>query len=60
MLKLKPDARILIVRLTAIGDAVHALPIACACARHCPRRTWPGSSKGARPTFSRGTRRSTK
>ena len=30
MLKLKPDARILIVRLTAIGDVVHAIPTACA------------------------------
>ena len=30
MLKLKPDLRVLIVRLTAIGDVVHALPTACA------------------------------
>ena len=37
--------RILLVRLSAIGDVVHAMPIACALREHFPQAFWPGPSR---------------
>ena len=46
--------RILIVRLSAIGDAIQTMPVACACASGFPRRFWPGRSNRGRRRCLRG------
>ena len=49
--------RILIVRLSAIGDVIHGMPIACALRARFPRATWVGLWRSGRPSCSRGMRR---
>ena len=46
--------RILIVRLSAIGDVIQTMPVACACGSGFPRRFWPGRSKSGPATLLRG------
>jgi len=47
--------RILIVRVSAIGDVIHGIPVLCALRKAYRMRFWRGWPKARRAMYSRGT-----